>query len=606
MREKICCDIVIIDSGIVPSEKADYNGIHLYMGEDGGIQVDDNIWDNVGHGTAIYNIIRSHNKNIDVFFIRLFDMLNLSIDESLLIFALDYIYNNITCKLINVSLGVNISTQYNEMNSICQKLNRRGSLVISAFDNLEAISYPAAFDEVIGVISGADCIKITDIETTNHPVVNVCAKGGLQRIHWTEPKFIFTQGNSYACAHVTGLLSHFIHTGAEISLNSAMKYLSDMARKKHSFRVSKSCDTPPPLEKYDKAAIFPFNKEMHSLMRFRQLLHVNITDVYDVKYSARVNASINSLLNINGGQDFIIKNIEHIDWNSFDTLILGHTDELIYLLHDSHFVEKLILQAYNKGKNIYSFDDLSEYIKAHHLNPERIYYPRACLSDVSPIPFGLLYRPWVPMLGIFGTTSKQGKFSLQLTLREKFLRDNYRLGQIGSEPSSWLFGMDSCFHFGYRSKTDIVRQNTVSYMNAIVNDISRKEVDIIVSGCQSGTVTYDFGNVRNYTFSQTEFLLSTLPDAVILCVNPFDETKYIERTIQYIESCADCDVIALVIFPMEYDVEKHSESTLSPLSADRQILIKNEFLRLYKRSTYILGNADDMETLYLQVIQYFS
>ena len=94
------------------------------------------------------------------------------------------------------------------------------------------------------------------------------------------------------------------------------------------------------LEKYDKAAIFPFNKEMHSLMRFRQLLHVNITDVYDVKYSARVNASINSLLNINSGQDFIIKNIEYIDWNSFDTLILGHTDELIYLLHDSHFVEK--------------------------------------------------------------------------------------------------------------------------------------------------------------------------------------------------------------------------------------------------------------------------
>lgn len=116
MREKICCDIVIIDSGIAPSEKADYNGIHLYMGADGGIHVDDNIWDNVGHGTAIYNIIRSHNKNIDVFFIRLFDMLNLSIDESLLVFALDYIYNNITCKLINVSLGVNISTQYNEMN----------------------------------------------------------------------------------------------------------------------------------------------------------------------------------------------------------------------------------------------------------------------------------------------------------------------------------------------------------------------------------------------------------------------------------------------------------------------------------------------------------
>lgn len=418
MCEKSCCDIVIIDSGIAPSEKEEHNGIHLYIGVDGDIHVDANIWDNVGHGTAIYNIIRSHNKNANVFFIRLFDILNLNIDESLLLYALDYIYNNIACKLINISLGINITTRYSEMRSICQKLNRRGSLVVSAFDNLEAISYPAAFDEVIGVISGADCIKITDIETTNHPIVNVLAKGGLQRIHWTEPKFIFAQGNSYACAHVTGLLSNFIHTGAEISLKSAMKYLSDISRKKYSFQVSESRTAPPPLEKYNKAAIFPFNKEMHSLMRFRQLLYVNIADVYDVKYSARVNASVNSLLNIHSSQDFIIKNIEHIDWSSFDTLILGHTDELSHLLHDSHFVEKLVLQAYNEGKYIYSFDDLSEYIKAYSLNSERIYYPQACLSDVSPIPFGLLYRPWVPMLD-FRDNIQTGKIQLTAYIKRE-------------------------------------------------------------------------------------------------------------------------------------------------------------------------------------------
>ena len=604
--KKISCDIVIIDSGIVSSKNEKYNGIHLFAKSDGNIYVNNNIQDDVGHGTAIYNIIRSHNKTTDVFFIKLFDTQNLSIDESLLLFALDYIYNNINCKLINVSLGINISTRYNQMNLICKKLNERGCVIVSAFDNLESVSYPAALEDVIGVVSGTDCIKKTDIETTNHPIVNVCAKGGLQRIHWTDSNFIFTQGNSYACAHVSGILSHYLNTGLEINLVSAMDYLSSLAKKRHHFRCPKGSSSNPPLEKYNKAAIFPFNKEMHSLIRFHRLLHVNIVDVYDVKYSAKVNASVNNLLNIdNNNLDFIIKNIECIDWDSFDTLILGHTDELVRLLNDSHFVENLILQAYNNGKYIYSFDDIGEYIQIHNLSPEKVYYPKSHLDDVFPIPFGLLYRPWVPMLGIFGTTSKQGKFTLQLTLREKFLRDNYKLGQIGSEPSAWLFGMDGCFHFGYHSKTNIFRQNTISYMNTLINDISSKNTDIILAGCQSGTVTYDFGNIYNYTFSQTEFLLSIQPDAVVLCVNIFDENEYIERTIKYIESCADCDVIALAVFPMDHD-EKYSSNVLLPIDNDRKNWGKSEFTKLYKRPVYILGDSDDMENLYLQIIKYFS
>lgn len=142
-------------------------------------------------------------------------------------------------------------------------------------------------------------------------------------------------------------------------------------------------------------------------------------------------------------------------------------------------------------------------------------------------------------------------------------------------------------------------------MNKIINDISRKDVDIILAGCQSGTVTYDFGNIHNYTFSQTEFLLSIQPDAVILCVNLFDDGEYIKRTIQYIESCADCEVIALVIFPMDHD-EKHSTSILSPINHDRQTWAKTKFTRLYKRPAYILGKSDDMEALYLQIIDFFS
>ena len=45
-----------------------------------------------------------------------------------------------------------------------------------------------------------------------------------------------------------------------------------------------------------KAALFPFNKEMHSLLRFQHLLDFEIADVYDTKYSLAVGNTTDALL----------------------------------------------------------------------------------------------------------------------------------------------------------------------------------------------------------------------------------------------------------------------------------------------------------------------
>lgn len=204
-----------------------------------------------------------------------------------------------------------------------------------------------------------------------------------------------------------------------------------------------------------------------------------------------------------------------------------------------------------------------------------------------------------------GSTSKQGKFTLQLILREKFLQDGYCVGQIGTEPSAYLFDMDLCFHFGYHSTTNINRQNMVSYLNSEINNISQKGVDIIISGCQSGSVTYDFGNAKYYTFSQSEFLLGTLPDAVILCVNSYDETDYVRRTIQYIESCADSKVIALVVYPMGYN-NQLGRSRLVHLPDTELNMISCELSGQFGVPVCILGKESDMEKLYATVIAFFT
>lgn len=280
---------------------------------------------------------------------------------------------------------------------------------------------------------------------------------------------------------------------------------------------------------------------------------------------------------------------------------------IIHVTKDCNFRCKYCFLDFEhqKMENIYCFDDISNIIQKYALSSDKIYYPKTTIENIDPIPLGMLYRPWVPILGVYGTTSKQGKFTFQLILREKFLRDDYCVGQIGTEPSAYLFDMDLCFHFGYHSTTNINRQNMVSYLNSEINNISQKDVDIIISGCQSGSVTYDFGNAKYYTFSQSEFLLGTLPDAVILCVNSYDETDYVGRTIKYIESCVDSKVIALVVYPMGYN-DQLGRSRLVHLSDTE--LNKSVYMLSSKFNipTYILGKESDMEKLYTTVIAFFT
>lgn len=590
-------DVVIIDSGVSCSEE---EGIRLATDDEGNICTNEDFSDELGHGTAVYNIIKKHNPSAKCYIIKIFDDENDAADETLLLHSLQYVYNNINCKLINMSLGIAVSSNQTEIYDICEKLKAKGVILVAAFDNMESVSYPAAFDNVIGVASSPDCRKTTDVQVVLNNTVNVCAKGDLQRVKWLNPPFIFTRGNSYACAHVTGILS----TQYCKDINAALCSLEKNAISRIDYSDNTEAISKPTFPKGHKAIIFPFNKEMHSLLRFPDLSCLDIVDVYDVRQSARVNASTREILYSNS-PEYIVKSIDSINWDSFDILVLGHTGELSRMLGDDQLVANLIIQANQRNKYIYSYDDISQIVNAQNLSADLIFYPQIKAENVQHIPFGMLYRPWVPMLGVFGTTSKQGKFTLQLILRDLFMKNGYKVGQIGTEPSAYLFDMDLCFHFGYAANPIINRYDTISFLNSEINNISKKGVDIIISGCQSGTVTYDYGNAKYYTIPQTEFLLGTLPDAVLLCVNSFDEVEYIERTIKYIESCVDCRVIALVVFPMGYD-DSIGRSRLVHLSMEKLEKIRLKLSKHLNLPIYVLGDEADMTMLYENVVSYFS
>ena len=77
----------------------------------------------------------------------------------------------------------------------------------------------------------------------------------------------------------------------------------------------------------------------------------------------------------------------------------------------------------------------------------------------------------------------------------------------------------------------------------------KKDIDIIITGCQSGTIPYAFGHINNITLPQIKFLYGTCPDAVVLCVNTYDYVDYIKRTVKFIEGAVNSKVVALIIYP---------------------------------------------------------
>jgi uncharacterized NAD-dependent epimerase/dehydratase family protein len=130
--------------------------------------------------------------------------------------------------------------------------------------------------------------------------------------------------------------------------------------------------------------------------------------------------------------------------------------------------------------------------------------------------------------------------------------------------------------------------------------------DIIIVGSQSGTIPYDTANIEQYPLKQIPFLLATHPDAIVLCVNPYDPIEYIKRTIQFLESSIECKTVAIVIFPMGYAGGWSLEYGPKYALSDNKVAELKEIMSAtFGIPVFCLGNSKDMEKLINCIIDFF-
>lgn len=534
-------DIVLIDSGAVLTDR---KYLHFKKIEGVSIKAQQNTFiysgqyqDEFGHGTLVGNILHDFlQKDINLFVIKIVDHTG-NCNLELLIESLNYCYENLKCNIIQASLGTLYSDE--RLLEVVRKLNKKGVLIISAFSNEGCLSYPAAYEEVLGIDVTKKYKKVEEYEYIDNSIVNIRGADTYYRTYGLNGKKSIVHGSSFYCSYITAMIANQCHLAFD------KEYVLNIL-KQNAVSVCKCLASAGSDRKMQikRAIVFPFNKENHSLAAFEYLLPFEAAGYYDIRQSGKVNKRVCDVLRYSGNEKKI-RNFEDIDWKEgFDTFICGHVGRISEILNED-ILNDIAQKCVKYDKQLFCYDNGMGL-------PEKYPGLKMCFPAVNKamVPqgrFGKLRSPNKPVVGVFGTSSQQGKMTIQLLLREAFLRKGIKVKNIGSEPEAPLFGFEFCYTFGYEAADTLNPQEMITVLNEEIYQLEKENCDLIIVGSQSGTVAHQLRNISMIPLKQYYFLLGTQPDSIILCVNAYDSVEYIRRTIAFFGAVVNAKVICICV-----------------------------------------------------------
>ena len=557
--------IAIVDSGIDASHTGVGDvagGVHIQI--KGEVVFWDDHTDCAGHGTACAGIIRKKAPNAMLYSVRIFDD-SLMADGRALIAAIQWCIDN-EMDVVNLSLGTTDVTFKKSLQKVCRKAVDAGAILVAAESNDGRESYPAVFPEVVGVTGGV-IYEPDGFYYRKDQRIECVARGDEQRVCWLNGKHIMTVGNSFAAPHITGIVARLLEQHPkcpvqDIRLLLKEKALREVPQDQNRSKFNRQVHRKDFQEEYayiKKAVLYPYNKEMHSMVRYRDLLAFEIVRVADPIGKGMVGKDAGKVIGEPVANLRINPNIRRAMADA-DTIILGYVDQLSRI-RKRDLLREYVQLSLDEGCHVFSFQaldpdfygDLYDIAEKKGL---RLAYPHIQREELAQAiqNFNALPPVDVPVLSVMGTSSQQGKFTLQLALRRRLIQKGYKVGQIGTEHHARLFGMDAAFPMGYASPLKLPFQHYIPYLDYKMREICQcTQPDIILTGSQSGTIPYHVQEHSTHCLSSLAFLLGVKPDACILVVNSIDGEEYIRDTIDGIRAVCKAPTILLAMG----DHEKH-------------------------------------------------
>ncbi len=316
MNWKMCfgkgIKIAIIDSG-VDTEREELANINITKLN--------SCKDKIGHGTAVTALLSYFAKESSFFCYNLFEQ-NGVVDADELIYALNYITEKEHYDIIHLSCGV-MEDDLNELYIKCKEITDTGTIIVSAYDNEGAISYPAAFDNVIGVDWSKYCSDGTKYFYVENSAVNILGLGALQKLPWANGDYRYVAGASFAAPYISGIVAKMLESG--IAPDNIIRCLKENAHKV----LEINNEQYQPINQnvnIGKAVLLPFNKEIQTLSLFEDMLDFKVEGFYDFLPFRNVGKTCREITKF-GYSERIVRSFNEIDWaGNFDTVILGHAD----------------------------------------------------------------------------------------------------------------------------------------------------------------------------------------------------------------------------------------------------------------------------------------
>lgn len=208
--------VAVVDSGIDathPAVGSLAGSVAVEVDGDAVRLVDGEHDDLFGHGTACAGIIRRAAPEAELFSVRVLGATLSGTGQALLAgvrWALDH-----DVHVINLSLSTKRRAHFAALHELADQAYFRGAVLVAAVNNVPAVSYPAEFSSVFSVAACEGHGPFV-LRYNPSPPVEFGAPGIAVEVPWAGGGTVTATGNSFAAAHVSGLLARILskHPGA--------------------------------------------------------------------------------------------------------------------------------------------------------------------------------------------------------------------------------------------------------------------------------------------------------------------------------------------------------------------------------------------------------
>ena len=106
---------------------------------------------------------------------------------------------------------------------------------------------------------------------------------------------------------------------------------------------------------------------------------------------------------------------------------------------------------------------------------------------------------------------------------------------------------------------------------------------------------------------QYHFALGTHPDAIVLCVNLFDELSYIRNSAYALMGLTGASVIAFVVFPLTLigDWKEVFGNSKRKITDEEFEQFADTLNKEFNKPVFLLGEKQHMEDLCREIIDFF-